>query len=73
MSTDDDAVFARVMQRLTPSDFRLVDQARARGGNIAAEKMILLIGRRINEHERQRIAMMGADVDASWPPSFLRR
>ena len=66
-----------VRELIVKSDFKLVAQARRRGGEKAAQKVIAAIARRAattraarnEQHERE----MQDETDRAWPAGFLLR
>lgn len=62
---------------LTPTDFKLLRQARRRGGEAAAARIAAAIANRVGPtmaaREAVRRALMADDQDHTWPPAFLSR
>jgi hypothetical protein len=61
----------------TRRDAELIEQARKRGGEKAAERVAWAIRTReiasISKRHAKRRAMISDDVDHAWPPTFVSR
>jgi hypothetical protein len=62
---------------VAPSDWRMVREARRRGGKRAAERVIRALANRIcktaRERDKLRQLLMSDEADHAWPPSFTQR
>jgi hypothetical protein len=60
---------------VTPSDLKLIEKARRRGGKAAADKLIRRIADRVGTttfaHNEKVAGELRDEVDRAWPPKWM--